>query len=109
LRQSQIIVTPFRGTNQLVAGNHALGRFQIVGTCVQPSAALRKMPRTESQLAYFDRIQEAVARLENKRLREVAIFGAPIKNCFNAQRVPYYSRSRHSFEYSDGSCHAPAI
>jgi molecular chaperone DnaK len=29
--QSQIIVKPFRGANQLVAGNHALGRFQVVG------------------------------------------------------------------------------
>lgn len=29
--QSQIIVTPFRGANHLVAGNHALGRFQVVG------------------------------------------------------------------------------
>jgi molecular chaperone DnaK len=29
--QSQIMVTPFRGTNHLVAGDHALGRFQIVG------------------------------------------------------------------------------
>ena len=29
--QSQIMVTPFRGTNQLVAANHALGRFQVVG------------------------------------------------------------------------------
>src|SRR5215217_5092356 len=29
--QSQIMVTPFRGTNQMAASNHALGRFQIVG------------------------------------------------------------------------------
>jgi molecular chaperone DnaK len=29
--QSQIMVMPFRGTNQLAASNHALGRFQIVG------------------------------------------------------------------------------
>jgi molecular chaperone DnaK len=29
--QSQIMVTPFRGTNQMAVSNHALGRFQIVG------------------------------------------------------------------------------
>jgi molecular chaperone DnaK len=29
--QSQIIVTPFRGTNRMVGSNHALGRFQISG------------------------------------------------------------------------------
>jgi len=29
--QSKIMVIPFRGTNEMVASNHALGRFQIVG------------------------------------------------------------------------------
>lgn len=29
--QSQIIIKPFRGTNQLVVANHSLGRFQVIG------------------------------------------------------------------------------
>jgi len=34
--QSQIVVIPFRGTNQLAARNHALGRFQVVGIPAAP-------------------------------------------------------------------------
>src|SRR5262245_27455429 len=41
--QSQIMVTLFRGTNQLVASNHALGRFQIIGI----RAAPRGTPQVE--------------------------------------------------------------
>jgi hypothetical protein len=41
--QSQIMVTPFRGTNQLVASDHTLGRFQISGI---PSAP-RGMPQVQ--------------------------------------------------------------
>ena len=29
--QSQIMISPFRGTNQLAAANHALGRVQVIG------------------------------------------------------------------------------
>ena len=41
--QTQIMVSPFRGTNQMAASNHALGRFQIVGI---PSAP-RGTPQVE--------------------------------------------------------------
>ena len=34
--QSQIMVSPFRGTNQMAVRNHALGRFQIVGIPFAP-------------------------------------------------------------------------
>jgi hypothetical protein len=49
--QSQIMVTPFRGTNQLVAGNHALGRFQVVGL---PSAP-RGTPQVEVTFTITER------------------------------------------------------
>ena len=41
--QSQIMVTLFRGTNQMSSSNHALGQFQIVGI---PSAP-RGTPKVE--------------------------------------------------------------
>jgi molecular chaperone DnaK (HSP70) len=34
--QSQIMVTLFRGTNELAASNHALGRFQVTGIPAAP-------------------------------------------------------------------------
>jgi len=49
--QSQIMVTPFRGTNQLVAANHALGRFQVVGI---PSAP-RGTPQVEVTFTITER------------------------------------------------------
>jgi molecular chaperone DnaK (HSP70) len=45
--QSQIMLTLFRGTNQMVAGNHALGRFQVVGIPVAP----RGTPKVEITFA----------------------------------------------------------
>ena len=36
--QSQIMVILFRGTNQLVASDHALGKFQVTGIPVAPRA-----------------------------------------------------------------------
>jgi molecular chaperone DnaK (HSP70) len=41
--QSQIMITLFRGTNQLTTANHSLGRFQVVGI---PSAP-RGVPQVE--------------------------------------------------------------
>ena len=49
--QSQIIVVPFRGTNQMVASNHALGRFEILGI---PSAP-RGTPQVEVTFTITDR------------------------------------------------------
>ena len=49
--QSQIMVTPFRGTNQMAASNHVLGRFQIVGI---PSAP-RGTPQVEVKFAITER------------------------------------------------------
>jgi molecular chaperone DnaK len=49
--QSQILVTPFRGTNQLAAGNHALGRFQIVGIPPAP----RGTPQIEVTFSITER------------------------------------------------------
>jgi len=51
--QSQITVTPFRGTNQVVASNHALGRFQIVGIPPAPRGTPKievSFTVTESQI-----------------------------------------------------------
>jgi molecular chaperone DnaK len=45
--QSQIMVTLFRGTNQMAASNHALGRFQVVGI----PAAPRGTPKVEITFA----------------------------------------------------------
>jgi len=41
--QTKVMVSPFRGTNQMAMNNHALGRFQIVDI---PSAP-RGMPQVE--------------------------------------------------------------
>jgi molecular chaperone DnaK len=49
--QSQIMVAPFRGTNQMVASNHPLGRFQIVGI---PSAP-RGTPQVEVTFTITER------------------------------------------------------
>jgi len=49
--QSQIIVTPFRGSNQVATSNHALGRFQIVGV----PAAPRGTPQVEVTFTITDR------------------------------------------------------
>jgi len=49
--QSQIVVTPFRGTNQMAASNHALGRFQIVGI----PAASRGTPQVEVTFTITER------------------------------------------------------
>ena len=49
--QSQILVTPFRGTNQMATSNHALGRFQIVGI----PAAPRGTPQVEVTFTITDR------------------------------------------------------
>jgi len=49
--QSEIMVTPFRGTNQMAASNHALGRFRILGI---PSAP-RGTPQVEVTFAITDR------------------------------------------------------
>src|SRR5665213_2270364 len=45
--QSQIMVTLFRGTNQMTSSNHALGRFQVIGI---PSAP-RGTPKVEITFA----------------------------------------------------------
>ena len=58
--QSQIMVTPFRGTNQMAASNHALGRFQIVGI---PSA-----PRGTPQVEVTFRITERQISLSARDL-----------------------------------------
>jgi molecular chaperone DnaK (HSP70) len=70
--QSQIMVTPFRGTNQLVVNNHALGRFQIVGI---PSAP-RGTPQievtftiTQRQILVSARDLTRKADLEIQRVR----------------------------------------
>jgi molecular chaperone DnaK len=49
--QSQIMVTLFRGTNQMTSNNHALGRFQVVGI---PSAP-RGTPKVEITFAISER------------------------------------------------------
>ena len=49
--QAQIMVTPFRGTNQMAASNHPLGRFQIVGI---PSAP-RGTPQVEVTFTITER------------------------------------------------------
>jgi len=49
--QSQIMVTLFRGTNQMAASNHALGRFQVVGI----PAAPRGTPKVEITFAITQR------------------------------------------------------
>jgi molecular chaperone DnaK (HSP70) len=49
--QSQILVTPFRGTNQMAASNHALGRFQIVGIPTAP----RGTPQVEVTFTITER------------------------------------------------------
>jgi molecular chaperone DnaK len=49
--QSQIMVTPFRGTNPMAASNHALGRFQVVGI---PSAP-RGTPQVEVTFTITER------------------------------------------------------
>ena len=49
--QSQIMVIPFRGTNQMVASNNALGRFEILGI---PSAP-RGTPQVEVTFTITDR------------------------------------------------------
>jgi molecular chaperone DnaK len=49
--QTQIMVSPFRGTNQMAASNHALGRFQIVGI---PSAP-RGTPQVEVTFTITER------------------------------------------------------
>jgi molecular chaperone DnaK len=49
--QSQIMVTPFRGTNQMATSNHALGRFQIVGI----PAAPRGTPQVEVTFTITER------------------------------------------------------
>jgi molecular chaperone DnaK len=49
--QSQIMVTLFRGTNQMTSSNHALGRFQVVGI---PSAP-RGTPKVEITFAITER------------------------------------------------------
>jgi molecular chaperone DnaK len=49
--QSQIMVTPFRGTNQMATSNHALGRFQIVGI----PAAPRGTPQVEVTFTVTER------------------------------------------------------
>ena len=50
-RQSQIMITPFRGTNQMAVSNHPLGRFQIVGI---PSAP-RGTPQVEVTFTITER------------------------------------------------------
>ena len=60
--QSQIMVTPFRGTNQMAASNHALGRFQIVGN---PSA-----PRGTPQVEVTFRITERQILLSARDLTQ---------------------------------------
>jgi len=49
--QSQIMVTPFRGTNQMATSNNALGRFQILGI----PAAPRGTPQVEVTFTITDR------------------------------------------------------
>jgi molecular chaperone DnaK len=49
--QSQIIVAPFRGTNQMAARNHSLGRFQIVGIPFGP----RGTPQVEVTFTITER------------------------------------------------------
>ena len=49
--QSQIMVTPFRGTNEVAAGNHALGRFQIIGIPSAPAG----VPKIEVLFTVTDR------------------------------------------------------
>ncbi|MDB6065442.1 MAG: heat shock 70 kDa protein cognate 5 [Pedosphaera sp.] len=49
--QTQIMITPFRGTNRMVASNHALGRFQIIGI---PSAP-RGTPQIEVTFTITER------------------------------------------------------
>ena len=49
--QSQIMITPFRGTNQMAKSNHALGRFQVVGI---PSAP-RGTPQVEVTFTITER------------------------------------------------------
>jgi molecular chaperone DnaK (HSP70) len=49
--QSQIMLTPCRGTNQLAASNHALGRLQIVGI----RAAPRGTPKIEVTFTIAER------------------------------------------------------
>src|SRR6266850_181904 len=49
--QSQIMITPFRGTNQMAVSNHPLGRFQIVGI---PSAP-RGTPQVEVTFTITER------------------------------------------------------
>jgi len=49
--QSQIMVTPFRGTNQMAANNHGLGRFQIVGIRSAP----RGVPQVEITFTITER------------------------------------------------------
>jgi molecular chaperone DnaK (HSP70) len=49
--EAQIMVTPFRGTNQMAASNHALGRFQVVGIASAP----RGTPQVEVTFAITER------------------------------------------------------
>jgi molecular chaperone DnaK (HSP70) len=49
--QSQIMVTPFRGTNQMTASNHALGQFRIVGI----PFGMRGTPRVEVTFTITER------------------------------------------------------
>ena len=71
--QSQIMLTLFRGTNQLAASNHALGRLQIVDI----PAAPRGRPQAEVTFTITDRQIRISARdlmrnrdLEIQRVRQ---------------------------------------
>lgn len=73
--QTQIMVSPFRGTNQMAASNHSLGKFQILGI---PSAP-RGTPQievtftiTERQILLSARDLAGKSDLEVRRLAEDA-------------------------------------
>jgi molecular chaperone DnaK len=74
--QSQIILTPFRGTNNMASDNHALGRFQIIGI---PSAP-RGMTQVEVTFSITERQILLSARdLTHKTDLQIQILPADVK------------------------------
>jgi len=65
--QTQIVVAPFRGTNQMAADNHSLGKFQLVG--IPPAA--RGAPKIEVTFTITERQVLLSARdvTHNKELK----------------------------------------
>jgi len=65
--QTQIVVAPFRGTNQMAADNHSLGKFQLVG--IPPAA--RGTPKIEVTFTITERQVLLSARdvTHNKELK----------------------------------------